>query len=90
MDCLFGSGLSVRGLGFVVVVLRLAVQKNVPDPTSCRDAHQVLSVTIWTCRDFITDSAFWHAFSHNPTTFAMDPKVVGSVTGSAPVEHLHN
>ena len=39
--------------------------------------------------DFITDSAFSRAFSHDPTTFATNPMVVGSVTGSAPVEHLH-
>ena len=26
--------------------------KNVPDPTSCRDAHHILSVTILTCRGF--------------------------------------
>ena len=39
--------------------------------------------------DFIIDSAFSGAFSHNPTTFSTDPRVVGSVTGSAPVEHLH-
>ena len=29
------SGLSVRGLGHVVVLLQLAMQKNVPDLTSC-------------------------------------------------------
>ena len=40
-------------------------------------------------RDFITDSAFLCAFYHDSTTFATDPRVVGSVTGSAPVEHLH-
>ena len=39
--------------------------------------------------DFITDSAFLCAFSHNPMTFATDHRVVGSVTGWAPVEHPH-
>ena len=39
--------------------------------------------------DFITDSAFSRYFFYDPTTFATDPRVVGSVTGSAPVEHLH-
>ena len=38
--------------------------KNVPNPTSCWDTHHVLSVTIPTHRDFITDSAFLYAFSH--------------------------
>ena len=63
--------------------------KNVPDPTSCQDAHHILSVLYRPVVDFITDSAFSRVFSHDPTTFVTDPRVVGSVTGSAPVEHLH-
>ena len=63
--------------------------KNFPDPTSCHDGHYDLSVTYRPVGDFITDSAFLCAFSHDPTTFATDPRVVRSVTGSAPVEHLH-
>ena len=39
-------------------------------------------------RDFTTDSPFLRIFSHDPTTFATDPRVVGSVTGAAQVEHL--
>ena len=61
--------------------------KSIPDPTSCQDGHYDLSVSVG---DFITDSAFSCAFSHNPTTFVSDPRVIGSVTGWAPVEHLHN
>ena len=49
---------------------------------SCRDAYHV--------RDFITDSAFSRPSSHDPTTFTTNPRVVGSDTGSAPVEYLHN
>ena len=63
--------------------------KNVPNPTSCRDAHHVLSVTLLPVLDFITDTAFLSEFSHDPTTFTTNPRVVGSVTGSAPVEHPH-
>ena len=33
-------------------------------------------------RDFITDSAFSRTFSHDPRTFATNPRVVESVTGS--------
>ena len=57
--------------------------KYVPDPTSCCDGHYNPSVTIPSCR------GFHNPFAHEPTTFATDPRVVGSVTGSAPVEHLH-
>ena len=58
-------------------------------PTSGRDAVHVLSVTLPSCRDFIADCAFSCAFSHDSMTFATDARVLGSVTGSAPVEHLH-
>ena len=34
-------------------------------------------------------TAFSRTFSHDSTTFATDPRVVGSVTRLAPVEYLH-
>ena len=43
------SGLSVRGLRLVVVLLGLAVQRNIPYPTSCQDGHYVLSVSVPSC-----------------------------------------
>ena len=48
--CLYG--LSVRGLGLVIVVPSTGRAQNVPDPTSCRDVHHILSVTIPTCQGF--------------------------------------
>ena len=63
--------------------------KNIPDPKSCRDAHHVLSVTIPTCPGFHTRLSILRAFSHDPTTFATDPRIIGSNTGSAPVELTH-
>ena len=39
--------------------------------------------------DFITDPAFSQAFSHDSTTSATNPRVIGLVAGSDPVEHLH-
>ena len=63
--------------------------KKVPNPTACQDGQYDLSVTLPSCRDFITDPPFSRAFSHDSTTFATNPRVVGSVTGSVPVETLH-
>ena len=52
--------------------------KKVPNPTACRDVG-----------DFITDSLFSYHFFYDSVTFATDPRVVGSVTGSVPVETVH-
>ena len=57
--------------------------KKVPDPTACRDA---LSVNLPSCRGFHNRLTI---FLYNPTTFATDPRVMGSVTGSVRVETLH-
>ena len=60
--------------------------KKVPDPTACRDVHYDLSLTVG---DFIINSSFSLLFFYDPMTFATEPRVVGSVTGSVPVETLH-
>ena len=55
--------------------------KNVPDPTFCREGHYGLSVTIPSCQGFHNRLSIPRAFSHDSTTFATNPRVVGSVTG---------
>ena len=61
--------------------------KNVPDPTSCRDAHHILSVTIPTCQGF--HKQLFCPYLHDPMTFTTNPRVVGSVVGSAPLGQGH-
>ena len=63
--------------------------KNIPNPTSCWDGVHVLSVTLPSFWVFHNQLCILSRFSHNSTTFATDPRVVGLVTGSTPVEQLH-
>ena len=58
--------------------------KKVPNPKACWDGHYDLYVTLPSCRGFHN-----RLFFYDPTTFATDPRVIGSVTGSVPVETLH-
>ena len=91
--CLYGLSVVIRLVCYGFRACRntftTGCAKNIPDPTSCHDGHYDLSVTVPSRRGFITDSAFSCTFFHDPMTFATNPRVVGSVTGSAPVEHLH-
>ena len=67
-----------------------AVQKNVPNPTSCRDGVHVLSATLPSCWGFHNRLHIFPCFFSRLYDFVTDLRVVGLVTGSAPVEHLHN
>ena len=46
---------------------------------SCREVYHLV-------RGFLTDSAFLRLF---PTFLRLVSRVIGSIVGSAPVEHLH-
>ena len=48
--------------------------KNVPDPTSCRDVHYTLSVSVPSCWGFHNQLSIF-AFSHDSVTFTTDPRV---------------
>ena len=82
-------GLSVRGLGLVVKLLQLIVQKMSPTLqlvfivfTFCRKVYRLVG-------GFLTDYGFSCPFFYDSTTFTTDLRVVGSVAGSAQVEHPH-
>ena len=62
---------------------------NVTDPTSCQGCHHILSVSVPSRRGFLNRLPIFAPFFYDPTTFTTDPRVIGSDTGSAPVEHLH-
>ena len=71
--------LSVSGLGLVIQLLRLTMQKMSPTLrlvglvlTSCREVYHLVG-----------------GFLTNYATFTTDLRVVGLVAGSAPVEHPH-
>ena len=67
-------------------------EENDPDPKSSWDLHQNKPVYFISCQKDVTKPVFLLAFCcfcPNSTTFATNPRVVESVTGSIPAEHAH-
>ena len=63
---------------------------NFPDPTSCQGSHHILSVSVPSCRGFLNQlSSIMPFFLRSFVSFTTDPRVVGLVAGSAPVEQPH-
>ena len=67
-------------------------EKNDPDPNSSRDLDPDKPVLSTSCQEDVTDPAIlcaFFVFTPYCTTFASNPSVVESVSGSVPVEHPH-
>ena len=85
MACLFVIRLVCSGFRACRRSSTTGRAKKVPDPTAYQDGHYDLSVTLPSCWGFHNRLIIFAPFFYDPTTFATDPSVIGSV----PVETLH-